>query len=232
MGCLLATILFAQDAGEPDSTRVRPKKPDSLKVKFYPRAFRFGTDVIPLINSRTQKTVSAWEINGDVDCGRYYFAVDYGGSKKNFDLSTGGTYQNDGTYWRAGMDVNFLMKDPDRNMFFVGFRYARASFSESATLIATDPYFGSIQKQVSNSVVNAGWQELTAGLRVKIWKEFWMGYTARLKFPASVSGDISLKTYDIPGFGLNGQGVTWGFNYQVFWRIPFTKQRKPVSKTS
>lgn len=232
LGCLLATILFAQVASDTDSIKVKPKKPDSLKVKFYPRSLRLGTDVIALINSRTQKKVTGWELNGDVDCGKYYFAVDYGSSGKQFDLSTGGTYQNDGTYWRVGWDVNLLRKDPDRNMFFIGFRYARSSFSESATIAVSDPYFGSIQKQVSNPNVKAAWGELTVGIRVKIWKEFWMGYTARMKFPANLKGDEALTTYEIPGFGLNGQGVYWGFNYQIFWRIPFAKQKKPVSKTS
>jgi hypothetical protein len=93
-------------------------------------------------------------------------------------------------------------------------------------LTITDPFFGSSQTTLNNSNATAGWGELTGGLRVKVWKGFWMGYTARMKFAVSVKGDNAFKTYEIPGYGLNGKGFYWGFNYQIFWSIPFTKKKK------
>ncbi len=225
---LLVHVAFAQKVEEKDSVTVNDRKPDSLKVKFYPRSFRVGTDLINIIKSQTQANFSGWELNGDVDCGKIYLTVDYGNWGRKYDLPNAGKYENQGTYWRVGGDINLLKKDPDRNMFFIGLRYGHSSFNEFATITFTDRYFGSIQKQISNNAVTAGWGELTAGLRVKIWKEFWMGYTARMKFAPSVKGDNEMKTYDIPGYGQNVQGFYWGFNYQIFWRVPFTKQKKPT----
>lgn len=225
--CLLVQIAFAQRVEEQDSVTVKERKPDSLRVKFYPRAFRVGTDLISIIRSQTEKTFSGWEVNGDVDCGKVYLTVDYGNWERTYNLPNDGKYDNHGNYWRVGGDVNLLKKDPDRNMFFVGLRYGHSSFNEVATIILPDRYFGDIQKQVSNNAVTAGWGELTAGLRVKIWKEFWMGYTARMKFAPSVKGDNEVQSYDIPGYGQNAKGFYWGFNYQIFWRVPFVKQKKP-----
>ncbi len=216
--CLLVTFSFAQKA----------KKTDSLKVKFYPRSLRAGTDLISLIKSNTDKTFSGWEANVDVDCGKYYVTFDYGYLTRNYSLPFNGAYQNAGTYWRLGADINLLKKDPDRNMFFFGIRYGHSSFSESATIVSVDPYFGETKRFLNNSTVTATWAELTTGLRVKFFSGFWMGYTARMKFAPNVKGDTQMTTYDIPGYGLHGEGIYWGFNYQIFWSIPIVKQKKPM----
>lgn len=217
--CLLAHVSFGQED---------KKKADSLHAKFYPRSFRLGTDVIALAKTQTMATFTGWEMNGDVDFGKYYFAIDYGSWGKDKTLPDSGYYHNSGTYWRVGWDVNLLKKDPDRNMFFIGFRYAQSHFNESTAFNYKDAYFGDIQKHLVNPTMTAGWGEMTAGLRVKIWKQFWMGYTARMKFALSVKGDTEFTPYDIPGYGINGKGFYWGFNYQIFWRIPFKKEIKPV----
>ena len=223
---LIVRLACSQNVDEQDSSKVAERKSDSLKVKFYPRTIRVGTDLISIIKTYTVNTFAGWEVNGDVDCGKIYLAADVGSWGRTYDLPNYGRYENQGTYWRAGGDINLLKKDPDKNMFFVGLRYGHSSFTESSTIVLTDPVFGYQQKQFNNNAVTAGWGELTAGLRVRIWKEFWMGYTARLKFAPSVKGDNEIKAYDIPGYGLNEKKFYWGFNYQIFWRIPFTKQKK------
>lgn len=224
--CLHASFAQDQAPPPPEQERTYEKKPDSLKVKFYPRAFRVGTDLISIIKTQTISTFKGWEVNADVDCGKYYVAFDYGSWGRRYEIVPEGLYENQGTYWRAGMDVNLLMKDPDKNMFFFGFRYGRSNYHESATMVANNngPY-GYYQYQVSNPNVTASWGEVTTGLRVKMWKEFWMGYTARMKFAPGVKGDDAMKSYDIPGYGRNGEGFFWGFEYQIFWRIPFVKDK-------
>lgn len=229
-GCSLVLLCFPWAAfgqsGEAPKDTVHYRKPDSLRVKIYPRSIRFSTDLLSIIRSQTVPTFKGWEVNADMDLGRYYLAADYGAWERNYELKTGGTYSNGGTYWRAGIDVNLLMKDPDRNMFFLGFRYGRSQFHESTTVITNDVIFGSHRQDFVNPAVSAGWGEVVTGLRVKMWKNLWLGYTARMKFAPGVNGDNAVKAYDIPGYGLNGKGVTWGFNYQVMWRIPFGTEKK------
>ncbi|NOT75571.1 MAG: hypothetical protein HOP08_11625 [Cyclobacteriaceae bacterium] len=228
---LLISSAFAQVAEEQDTVvREKPKKPDSLKEKFYPRSVRIGTDILSLIRTPLSKSFSGWEVNGDVDFGKIYFTLDIGQWSRYSKLDSGhlGVYQNNGTYWRVGADINLLKKDPDRNMFFFGLRYGQSSFRESAYVIVTSTNFGSSATNLENPSVKASWGELTTGLRVKVLKEFWMGFTCRMKFAVNTSGDLQLKAFDIPGYGLNGEDVAWGFNYQIFYRIPFAKQKKPV----
>lgn len=210
-----------------DTATVEP--PPRVKVPkeyFIPTGLRIGTDLITAIKGTRSNTFDGWELNGDVDFYRYYLTFDYGQWSK-IEILKNGWYNNDGNYWRLGADVSFLKKDPDRNMFFLGLRYAHSSFSDSISYTFADTNFGVIQKNLVNDNLTASWFEITSGLRVKIWKFFWMGYTARLKLSPKIHGEGELKSFDIPGYGRAGTKNYWGFNYQLFFRIPIKKQLKP-----
>jgi Domain of unknown function (DUF6048) len=208
------------------STQAQDKKEkgDSLRRIQKPTGVRIGTDLIAIGKTLFDSPLSGWEVNADVDFGRYYLALDYGLSSRNDSLDNG-YYENDGRYLRVGVDINFLLKDPDKNMVFLGFRYGRSSFNEQLTYVTTVDDFGVIQSELSNTNATAGWGELTAGLRVKILKSIWMGYTGRMKFLPSVKGNPELETFDIPGYGKTSKSVYWGFNFQIFYRIPFRKEK-------
>ena len=201
----------------PDSVAV-----DTVRNKFVPTGIRGGFDVLALGKSRFQDNFNGWEFQGDVDFNRYYLAFEYGHWGKNLN-SDSATYANSGNYWRAGIDVNFLTKDPDRNLFFLGVRYGRSVFAESMSVMRYDPIWGLLNDSFHHANVNASWLELTTGLKVKIWKIFWLGYTGRLKFGLSTKGTSEMLPYDVPGFGRTDKETTWGFNYYVMIRLPVRK---------
>lgn len=189
---------------------------------FLPTGIRFGTDILGLARTAYDDTFDGWEFNADVDFYRYYLAVDYGYWARDY-VAEDGIYSNGGDYVRFGADVNFLKKDPDKNMFFFGMRYGRSTFSEDLTVKKNDPVWGPVNTTLTNSNVNAQWFELTTGLRVKIWKMIWLGYTARLKFGLSVDNTPDMLPHDVPGYGRADQDSYWGFNYQLFIRLPVRK---------
>lgn len=192
---------------------------DTLKRQsFRPTSIRVGTDLISLLKIPLSDQFDGWEVSADIDLSRYYFTVEVGNWEKNF-MSEAQQYSNSGNYYRVGFDMNLLLKDPDKNMFFVGLRYAHASFNEQLNYVADDPVFGNVQQTFVNDNMKAGWGEATLGLRVKIWKEFWMGYTARLKVAPTVGTKGQFSVYDIPGYGLASKNTYWGFNYQLYWRF-------------
>lgn len=199
---------------------------DTVRNKYFPTGIRVGTDLISLVKSRTQNDFHGWEVNGEIDFNRYYLAVEYGTWGRNF-YSDSASYVNDGRYWRAGVDVNFLMKDPDQNVFFLGARYGRSIFSESMDLTRYDPIWGRRSDNFYNGNVNAWWIELTTGLRVKIWKIFWMGYTGRFKFALSTDVTEEMLPHDVPGFGKTNKETTWGFNYYLLIKLPIRKAPAP-----
>ena len=227
--CILGDVWAQQPApaeiSAPADTTSRQRETDTLKQKFYPRAIRFGTDILALVKSAVVSGYGAYELNADVDFGKYYLAVDRGRVQRDYTISNGGDYHMNGTYWRVGWDANLLKQDPDRNMIFLGIRYGWASFQETMSIAVKDQVFGDHTKDLVNPNVRAAWAELTGGLRIRMWNQIWMGYTARFKFAPSVKGSDAFETYEIPGYGLRAESLYWGFNYQVFYKIPFKRQK-------
>ena len=217
---LTAGGLSAQNIVVPDSV-----SRDSIPEKtFRPAGIRFGTDVVALIKDQRQENFTGWEFNTDVEIHRYMIAAEYGKWGRDF-LDDTTSYSNDGTYWRAGIDVNFLTRDPDRNAFFIGMRYANSRYSESMSMIVKDSIWGAVSRDYENIDLTARWFELTTGLKVKIWKIIWLGYTARLKFGLKRDEDEPMISHDIPGYGVVDKNTYWGFNYYVMLRVPLMPDR-------
>ncbi len=194
---------------------------------FMPSGIRFGVEAISLIKSNSTDGFQGKEITLDTDFDRYFLVTEIGQSSRTLEIQNG-TYSNDGKYFRIGVDVNFLKKDPDKNMFFLGFRYGRSMFDEVARYGTTSVY-GSQQKIITNDGVQSGWAELTTGLRVRFWKIFWLGYTARMRLGSSVPANAKLLPYDVPGYGLTFKKPWWGFSYYVMVRIPVRKEKSILS---
>lgn len=197
-------------------------KQDSL-ISFRPTGIRLGTDLVGLIKTGVTPGFSNQEFIADIDFNRYYVVAEAGRSSRDLSISNG-EYSNSGSYLRVGVDVNFLVKDPDKNMFFLGFRYGRARYDERVRYL-TETEYGDQLKLSENSGVSSGWAELTTGLRIKVWRVLWMGYTGRLKFAPSTPGSSPIAPYDIPGYGLTFKKPWWGFSYYVMMRIPFQGQK-------
>lgn len=206
----------AQDEAAPvDST--------ALPSPYIPTGVRIGYDVMTLGKSQFTDRFEGWEVSADIDFYRYFLVFEYGAWSINDPLRNG-TYTNDGNYYRVGIDVNFLKNDPEKNMFFLGGRFGHSSYSDRVTYIHEVPPFPTPEVTVENPLVIATWVELTSGIKVKVWKFFWLGATARFKFGLDLDGNGPLQSYDVPGFGRNISQVMWGFSYYAMVRIPFRKE--------
>lgn len=192
--------------------------------KYFPTGIRVGYDLIALLRNNITDDFNGYEFNADIDFNRYYLAVDYGNWGRTYSVPDS-SYSNDGNYIRVGADVNFLTKDPDRNMFFLGLRYGRATFTEQMNILAGDSVWGFERREYTNTDAKARWLELTGGIRVKVWKVIWMGYTARFKFSLKASDSPNMIAHDVPGYGRTDKTSYWGFNYQLFVRIPFRSEK-------
>ena len=193
---------------------------DSTARKFVPTGVRLGYDLMTLGKTYVTNDFEGWEVAADVDFYRYYLVAEYG-SWSVSDLLENGLYTNDGTYFRVGVDINFLFKDPEKNMFFIGGRVARSSFSDVLSYSYDTPEFPASVTALSNPHVIGTWVELTSGLKVKVWKFFWLGATGRFKFGLDLDGNANLTSYDVPGYGRNFKPTWWGINYYALIRIPF-----------
>ncbi len=122
-------------------------------------------------------------------------------------------YSNTGYYFRVGADVNFIQNDKSGNVAFFGVRYGRSIFSEELRSVVNDPVWGHAVVSDTNTDVPAGWVEMVGGIKVRIFKIIWLGYTARYKFFLGTKNTSSMEPH-----------IAWGFNYQVLVNIPIRKK--------
>ena len=138
-------------------------------------------------------------------------------SKREFD------YETNGTFIKAGLDYNlFSVEEADNNdNVLIGLRYGYAwqeHTSDRFTII--DDYWGSYEGSLGTSNVNSHWMEIVFGLRSEVLKNFYMGWTIRLRqlFVADHTG--TLEPYTIPGFGKFDNKTNLGFTYTLEYQIP------------
>jgi hypothetical protein len=227
---LLTLLIFAAwlpihgQSVKPDTV----KADSTIKKTFAPMGLRIGVDVISLIKTQIQDDFTGWELSGDLDIHRYLLSAEVGGWGRSFRTDStdySSTYQNTGRFWRAGIDVNFLTRDPERNAFFLGARYARSKYDETMSVNATDPIWGTVSSNHANKDLTARWFELDLGLKVKIYKFIWFGYRGSLKLGLKKNEHAEILSHDVPGYGTTDRDTAWGFTYSVYFRIPFQPNR-------
>jgi hypothetical protein len=193
-----------------------------------PSAIRIGTDLGFIGVSLFDPDKKAFEINADVDLYKFFITADYGMASWEFSRENF-AYDNSGSYFKAGIDYNLLARDPDLNVIYFGLKYAHSSFDENFSYSMTDPFFYDYAEQISKPGMSANWYEANFGMKIRVWKDLYLGWAGRIKFAKKVSAnDTSFDTYYIPGYGLADSDSRWGFNYQIFYRIPF--REKPPYK--
>ena len=207
----------------------------ATKRDFTPAALRIGVSVSdllqPLIYDNLEK---AYAFQADLAIDRFMLVADVGTAryarawKPQDTLASLYQYGTEGNYFKIGIDVNFL-KDKEANTLFAkddvifwGLRYAHSSFTASTTFDLVDE-FGVWKETVvnSNDDLHAWWIEMVAGIKVEVLKNIFLGYTMQFRFLKRSSDDATLSPYDTPGFGSSNKKNTFGFDYYVFYRIPF-----------
>ena len=132
-------------------------------------------------------------------------------------------YRSTGFSLRAGIDKNYLKKDNanEIGMFFAGVRYGVSFFKhEAPDLKISDPYWGDFSGAIPIKNLNAHWLEFTTGVRAKIFKNIYLGWSLRGRFLIYKSDDINMSPYYIPGYGIvNGRNAL-GFRYSIFYQLP------------
>lgn len=212
--CMMS--IYAQQSSD---TTLQEKKTLS---DYRPTMIQFGYNVIPLIRSTFFSGVTTQNGQVGIDFANNLFFVDFG-AQKTTRAGSNYTYVNEGTFYRIGVETNVLKNRTDANGLTLGLRYARSRFNDQME-ISDDFGFGPVTLLNSNEVVKSSWLELTLGLTVKVYKQFYFGYLVRYKVFKNSNGIDLLMPYDIPGFGKNENNTTVGFDYYIRWILPVAKR--------
>lgn len=213
-----ATLSF----GQKDSVRVKAPKE---KGRFIPNGIRIGTDLVSIAKSSLKEDYKEYQLQADIDFYRYFLNVGFGTLEQTL-RNESGDYTVEGKYFRVGPDINFLHRDPDKSALFFGVRYSFTTFSDRLNYSYENPFFGDGINTVSNTDLKANWFEMVTGMKVKMWKMVWLGYTARFKFAVDTFENNDLIPTVVPGYGPADEKSAWAINYYLIIRIPVRKEVK------
>ena len=145
-------------------------------------------------------------------------------------------FSTNGAFWRGGIDINMLKQKKAANainsMLLLGVRLGVSSFNYNITNVTiTDEYWGGPAQTMNynNLSTTKVWLELTAGIRVEVLKNIYMGWTIRNKNLLTSTADGAVTPWYIPGFGTN-KSSNLGLNYTIGYKFQLPSKRKNIAK--
>lgn len=142
-------------------------------------------------------------------------------SCETLDNNTGIKYATTAPYGRIGLDINFLKNKLQENRLFVGLRYcfSKYKYDYSGPMVSDPIWNGEYHLDIKDTNATSHWGEIIMGVQVKIWRNFHMGWSLRVKKELSTSGNKYSKPYYIPGYGITSSGTSWGGTYSLIFDV-------------
>lgn len=196
------------------------------KKDFRPSEILFATDVVGLGKTIFTEDTKL-EFHTKLDFHHYYLAGEFGISQIN-PTGTNFDYTSEGAFFRIGPQVNLMPYNKHRSSIFFGVMYARSSFSDKIDYTQSDIIWGDKTTVYANDELKARWYEANIGINTRLVGPIYLGYTLRFKFAKSLSGHQELFPLEIPGFGAADKGNSFGFTYQIIYKLRF--RDKPIPK--
>ena len=150
----------------------------------------------------------------------------YGMCEKE-DYNTKISYKVKAPYARLGIDVNMLKDKFQDNRLYLGARYGISKFKyDIAGPAMSDPIWGGSESFSHKGIdCTSQWLELVAGIEVKIYKNFHMGWAVRYKSELSSTKNQLAKPSCIPGYGYTTNSTCWGGTYSLIFDLNWGKKK-------
>ena len=230
------SLLFLLGIGQTYAQAPEDSVRQRIRKDFTPSVLRVGVSLNDLIRTLSNSQDTRYSVQADLALDRYMIVVDYGRSEATLENdptrpgSDPYSFSSQGSYFRAGVDVN-LLKDRERNNYladeniiFFGLRFARAQIDETLSFETNDLVWGTGTIDQTNNGLGITWAEMTAGVKVSVFRNIYLGYNLRFKFLRTFGEETALVPYQVPGFGRGNRETIFGFDYYLFYRIPFRRR--------
>ena len=214
-------------------TATATKTDTIVPVKKDRYGLRVGVDLYRLTRGLYDENYKGIELVGDYRLTKkYYLAAELGSEDKTTEDDRLNTTTK-GTYLKVGFDYNAYENWLDmENIISIGLRGGISTFSQelnSYKIYNANPYWGEMPWKDSGetfSGLTAGWIEVVAGVKVKVYNNIFVGFSLRMntliydKKPSE-----NFENLYIPGFNRTYAGnFGAGFNYTVTYFIPLYKK--------
>lgn len=135
-------------------------------------------------------------------------------------------YESAGGFVKVGANYNFLNFKIDRkydHIVYAGARYGYsfASYQLTDAVVENDYWQEKGSYSTDKRMAHFGWLEIQVGVRVQIYKQFFMGLALQVKTFGHFYQDVAYYPTYIPGFGTDSQETKFGFLYHLCYQIPY-----------
>ncbi len=130
-------------------------------------------------------------------------------------------------FGRIGGSYNFLYRGDERYRLYAGFMAGFSSFKYDITdATVKDGYWNeSSTFDITGIKSHAFWGEVMLGIRVGIWRNLSMGWSARYRFMFSCKNAENARPWYIPGFG--PRNTTFCGEFSIYYTLPLGPKPKP-----
>lgn len=199
---------------------------------------RFGCDLTRFAVGEFQSGRKAIEFSWDTEVkSDLFYTVELGLESTTKDNNSI-RYKSDGFYGRLGFDHNILKRDQvkKRDIVYIGLRYGFYRITQQTDwyMIPGSHQGDTITGSFSSKSLNGHWLEAVFGVKVELFKNFYLGASLRPRFLLFSKKDINYPCY-MPGFGNGANKSSFGITYSAYYQVPFMKvkpKKKEVKETT
>lgn len=150
------------------------------------------------------------------------------------DANTQIRYKTSAPYLRVGVDFNMLKNKFQENRLYLGVRYGLScyNFDISGPPIVDPIWGGSEAFSYKDIATTSHWFEIVAGVQVKVWRNFHMGWSVRYKHKISSTKNQYAQPYYIPGYGTTTHTTGWGATYNLIFDLNWGKKKKKTTQVT
>jgi hypothetical protein len=213
----------------------KEKMPKKEPIRWGLRSIGISNDLSPYLVSFFDGDLQRYELGLEANISNIFFLQAEGGySSAAFWWAerTPFRYVNTGTYYRFGIDYNFLHRSLDLQSLFLGARYGMANF-EHLLYIPTSGNGALPDESVGywegfNNIKETGltrqWFELTGGLTSNIYRRFYASVIFRCQFDLGGKDGETVKASNVPGLRRTDKSPNIVLNYKIIYRLPLGKK--------
>jgi hypothetical protein len=215
---ILFLLLSVQAYGQKDTADVNAIS----AIEPNQRQLRLGVDLSRPVMNMLVKSRHSYEFIVDYSLPKELYLVaegGFGGSDINYpDLK----YTSTNTFVKFGVERSMLQRmfPEDWDLLFVGIRYGMAFIRRKEAIFTTnDQFWGTTTGTIPAKNITGHWAELTAGLRVELFKGIFTGYTIRGKFLLNQGPFRELPPAYVAGYGKGEKNTVFDFNFYLQYAL-------------
>ncbi len=224
---LLCTTLpaFAQataDTASSDTTSAIPKK------EIAGHQFVLGIDIISPVRNMLVTGQNGYQFAADYYLhNEFYLAAEggWGSSDVTYDDLK---YHTSNAYFSAGFNKILLPREDstDWGGLFMGLRLGAAPIQRSAaTYTIIDSLWGNTSGTIAPKNFTGYWMEITAGVRVELYKGLLAGWNIRGKFMMNGKQFNDLAPLYITGYGRGDKNAVFDINFYLSYAVRWKRKR-------